>query len=471
LHDLGVLLDCGPSALEVTVSNVLSRAAVVAALSLSVLACSEHADVALTPAQQKKVEAAFVTAPTPQIKVDAVVDGQVRLIGYDIDKTELAPGETFTISYYVEALADTMGDNNVFVHLQGRKNDAKAWMNLDHALVEGLLPLRKLKKGQVVKDTQRVTVRPDFPGGEAHIYWGLFRADQRLKISNADALGKDRVDAEGRVIVAKLMLRGAAVQPVLPEASAQRLGAGEVLTIDGKGDEPAWARAAWTPAFVPPNGKGGDAPATRARFLWDDSALYVHVECEDTDVWSDFTVRDSNTWEQEVVEVFIDADGDRKDYLELQVTPANVIFDARFAAYRKDLETARQWNMAGLRTGAFVDGTLNARDDQDRRWSVELAIPFAEVPPLVAAPRNGDVWRVNLFRWDAPKGDRQIAAAFSPPVVPDFHALDKFGRLRFVDPAAPAPTSAPEVRPTAPVPPPSGASSVPPSAPLTGAGR
>ena len=75
-------------------SNVLSRAAVVAALSLSVLACSEHADVALTPAQQKKVEAAFVTAPAPQTKVDAVIDGQVRLIGYDIDKTELAPGET-----------------------------------------------------------------------------------------------------------------------------------------------------------------------------------------------------------------------------------------------------------------------------------------------------------------------------------------------------------------------------------------
>lgn len=437
-----------------------------AAFAVALAACSEHADVSLTPAQQKKVEAALVSSPSPQHKVGAVIEDQVRLVGYDLDRTEVAPGETFTISYYVEALADSMADNKVFVHFQGRKNDAKAWMNLDHDLVEGLLPLRKLKKGQVVKDTQKITVRPDFPGGEAHIYWGLWRGEHRLKVANLDTLGKERVDDAGRVIVASIKIRGAAVQPVLPEATSTRLTAGETITTDGKGDEPAWARATSTPAFVPPSGKGGDAPATRARFLWDDTNLYVLVESEDTDVWSDFTQRDSNTWEQEVVEVFIDPDGDRKDYLELQVTPANVVFDAKFAAYRKDLETARQWNMSGLKTGAHVDGTLNARDDQDKGWSAELAIPFAEVPPLVAAPRHGDTWRINLFRWDAPKGGRQVAAAFSPPVVPDFHALDKFGRLRFVDPNA-QPTPAPPNS----IAPPSGSPSVSPSAPLTGAGR
>ena len=71
--------------------------------------------------------------------------------------------------------------------------------------------------------------------------------------------------------------------------------------------------------------------------------LYIAVESEDTDVWSTFTKRDANTWEQEVIEVFIDADGNKKDYLELQVTPANVVFDAKSSGiearlHRKGLE-------------------------------------------------------------------------------------------------------------------------------------
>jgi hypothetical protein len=150
-------------------------------------------------------------------------------------------------------------------------------------------------------------------------------------------------------------------------------------------------------------------------------------------VWSTFTARDSNTWEQEVIEVFIDEDGDGKDYLELQVTPTNVVFDAKFATHRSDLKAARAWNMEGLQTAVTVDGTVNAREDTDKSWTVEMAIPAAQVPGVNAQLANGAQWRVNLFRWDAPKGGSQKAAAFSPPVVPDFHALKKFGRLRFVD--------------------------------------
>lgn len=417
-----------------------TRAAFLALVLLS--ACSEHAALTLTPGQQKKVEAAIVTEAHPQRTVGATIEDQVRLIGVDIDKAEVAPGQTFTVTYYIEALSDSMGDNNLFVHLQGRKNDRKAWMNLDHHPVEGLLPLRDLKKGQIVKDVQRVTVSPDFSYGEAKIYWGLWRGEYRLKIANAD---KAPHDDEGRVIAGSILIKGP--RPELPEASAIRIEgeAAKPLTIDGKLDEPAWQQAVWTKPFVAPNGGDGAAPSTKAAFLWTPTTLYVGVVAEDDDVWTDFKDRDSNTWEQEVVEVFLDPDGDRKDYLELQVTPANVVFDARFAAHRSDLAAARAWNMPGLETGAHVDGTLNVRDDKDKGFSIEMAIPVAEAP---GAPHNpiaaGDVWRANLFRWDWPKGGKQAAAAFSPPVVPDFHALDKFGRIRFVDPkAATPPASAP----------------------------
>lgn len=411
----------------------LSSPGLCAGLLICLLAagCSEHLEATLTPAQQKRVQAHLLDAPpSPQIKIGAVIEDQIRLIGLDLDKRSYTPGEPLTVTWYLEALQDGREDNMIFVHLQGPKNNARAWMNLDHHPIEGLWPLRKLKKGQIVKDVQTFTIRPDFLPGEAHLYWGLWRGERRLKISNPDAV---KVDSEGRVIAADIKILGdPKAKPALTTATAAALAEGETITLDGKLDEGAWSRAVWTSYWTDPRGRGAPAPKTRARFLWSATHLYIGVYAEDEDVWSEFTDRDSNTWEQEVIEVFIDADGDRKDYLELQVTPANVIFDARFAKHRSDLATARAWNMEGFKTAVHVDGTVNKRDDLDRGYTVEMAIPVAEVPGAKAPISGGQSWRVNLFRWDAPKGQRQVSSAFSPPIVPDFHALNRFGRLKMM---------------------------------------
>src|SRR5262249_33658712 len=48
-------------------------------------------------------------------------------------------------------------------------------------------------------------------------------------------------------------------------------------------------------------------------------------------------------------------------------------------------------------------------------------------------PKLGDMWRVNFFRLDMPSGRPQQGSSWSPPLVGDFHALDKFGELYFGD--------------------------------------
>ncbi len=421
---------------------MLRPLAAIALLALLALlaGCQEYAEPTLTPGQKKKVEAHLLSeAPTPQHPVGAVIEDQVRLIGYDIDKTTAKPGERVKVTYYIEVLAEKPDDNKIFVHFQGRKNDPKAWMNLDHHPIEGLQPLRKLKKGDIVHDIQEFKIREDFPGGPAKVYWGLWRGNYRLKVSNADD-PKVEVDKEGRVVLATVKVEGKAggekpkAKPRLPMARAMKLGEGESITVDGKLDEPVWSRAVATAKWTSPDGKDRPVPETTARFAWTPDTLYVAVESVDSDVWSTFTERDSNTWEQEVIEVFLDPDGDKKDYLELQVTPANVIFDAKFERHRSDLAKARAWNMKGFETAVAVDGTLNERGDTDKGYTVEMAIPVAEVPGAKAPLAHGFTWRINLFRWDAPKEGRQQAAAFSPPIVGDFHALDRFGRIRFMDP-------------------------------------
>ena len=49
---------------------------------------------------------------------------------------------------------------------------------------------------------------------------------------------------------------------------------------------------------------------TVARMLWDEDNLYFLFEMIDADVWSTFDNRDDQIWQQEVVEIFIDPDGE-----------------------------------------------------------------------------------------------------------------------------------------------------------------
>ncbi|MBU0551527.1 carbohydrate-binding family 9-like protein [Myxococcota bacterium] len=401
------------------------------ALALLASACQEYADPTLTPGQKKKVDLhRLKAAPKPQHVVNAIIEDQIKLIGYDLDRARVKPGDRVTITYYLEALSDRMADNKIFVHFQGKGGGQSAWMNLDHDPIEGLYPLRHFKKGEIIRDVQSFTVKQGFSGGPAQIYWGLWRGDDyRLKIKNPETVPHDK---EGRVILATIEVQGAPDKPRAPlsNAVAAALAPGEGIIIDGKLDEAAWGRAQPTPRWTKPDGSQRAAFETTARFLWDQNYLYIAVNAVDPDIWTTFKDRDSNTWEQEVIEVFIDADGDQKDYLELQVTPANVIFDAKFTHHRSDLKVARVWNM-NLISAVHIDGTLNQRDDMDKGYTVEMAIPIAEVPGAGGAGQAGANWRINLFRWDLPKHGRQEAAAFSPPIAPDFHALQRFGRLRF----------------------------------------
>lgn len=380
----------------------------------------------LTAEQEALVqESQLKERPTPQYPLDVTFGDQVRLLGVDLSADRVKPGQTLTVTYYLEGLSEQPKDYKVLTHLQGQKPGS--WQNLDHVPVKGLFPIKQLKKGMLLKDVQTFRVNPNFPETDAKLYWGLYQGKERLDHSKPEGIEHDQ---KRRVVVATVKVKG---RRYLPKAKARQIPAGMQITLDGRLDEPAWKGSEWTRWWGNPmgNAKNG-APMTRAKFMWTPDHLYIAVEARDLDVWGTLTQRDSNTWEQEVIELFIDADGDRRDYLELQVSPANVLFDARFKSYRSDLTVARAWNMKGFETAVWVDGTLNQRTDRDRAWYVEFKVPIAEVPGATYPLVEGALWRFNMFRFDFPKGGGQKAAALSPPLVPDFHALDAFAELRFL---------------------------------------
>jgi hypothetical protein len=201
------------------------------------------------------------------------------------------------------------------------------------------------------------------------------------------------------------------------------------ITVDGRLDEPAWARARGVQLVETLTGRP-PRYHTEARLLWDEDALYVGFACEDDEVWARPGRKDDEAiYEDEVVEIFLDPSGSGRDYVEIEVSPANVRFDARFASWREDVGAARAWS-SGARTAVQVDGAVTFGDEAPapaRGWTVELALPWAS---LGLHPRGGERWRMNLYRLE--NHNRQLVvegSGFSPPLRGDFHALDRFGWL------------------------------------------
>ena len=207
------------------------------------------------------------------------------------------------------------------------------------------------------------------------------------------------------------------------------------VKIDGKLDERAWAEATPLPlahCYGPRYGE--KAPlATAARMLWDDTNLYVAFECEDPDIFGRTADRDSELWEEEVVEVYIDPDGDGKDYLEFEVNPRNAVIDLKIPSADQvegdNYKRFRRWDAKGWKTAVHVEGTLDNRTDADRRWTVEMAIPFSALG--TRTPKLGATWRVQLYRIDRskPLADRPMFAAWSATRA--FHDPTRFGVLLF----------------------------------------
>jgi len=176
------------------------------------------------------------------------------------------------------------------------------------------------------------------------------------------------------------------------------------VVIDGRLDEPAWADAPWTEPFVDIEGEAGPRPrlATRARMLWDDRCFYIGASLEEPHVWGTLTQHDQIVFQDNDFEVFIDPDGDTRQYYEVEINTLNTVFDLFLERTYIDGGPAHhEWDLQGLKTAVHVDGTLGDPSDTDDGWSVELALPWsslAEYAHQPAPPREGDVWRVNFSR-------------------------------------------------------------------------
>lgn len=214
--------------------------------------------------------------------------------------------------------------------------------------------------------------------------------------------------------------------------------------VDGKLDEVAWRDAAavelswrFNPANSPALLALTPTVRTTARLLWDTQFLYVGFECEDADVWSNYTQRDAYVWEGEAVGLYLDPLGKGLDYKEIAVNPLGALIDRNISDNREgkllaDGDEGTRWSAAGIRWAVAVQGTVNDRNDRDRSWSVEIAIPLQEVVGDAERVYIGDTWRFQLYRVERPKDSTDATAEFQAWNPTDtLPRPERFGLLAF----------------------------------------
>ena len=392
----------------------------------------------------------LTTPPTPRFPVNADLDGKVIYLGLDVDTVPIETGKDVQLTHYWKMVAPPGEGWRTFTHLNGQN---KAFINADHVPVKGKYPVSSWKAGEIVRDQHTVRLPAGWGGGNVEIYTGLWRGAQRMSVKAGPH------DSDGRVLAASIPIRASTPVAETRKRYVARMAA-KAPKIDGKLDDAIWTAAPSTGPFV--NTLTGTAVPmrTEAKLAWDKKFLYVAIDNADSDVWAKLDKRDDKLWTEEADEIMIDADGNGRSYVELQVSPNGTLFDTYLPERRKyeDMINPKMkpfgWDSKTI-AKVRVDGTLNKREDQDKGWTAEIAIPLEDVKgmddksTLTLPPVPGNVWRINMYRMDVPQGKPQQAAGWSPPLVGDFHVLDRFGELVFGDAQGAVPPPAPPPAPAA----------------------
>ena len=229
----------------------------------------------------------------------------------------------------------------------------------------------------------------------------------------------------------------------------------DALKMDGILNESSWKAATWSAPFVDIEGDKKPLPRynTRFKMLWDKHNLYIAAELEEPHIWSYLSQRDTIVYHDNDFEVFIDPDGDSHNYFEIEVNALKNVFDLFMKRpYRNGGRASFNWNVENLAVGVHIDGTLNRPIDRDKKWVVEMEIPFKSLSlgDTSQVPVHNSVWRLNFSRveWDTEiinnryvkKKDAKTGKplpehnwVWSPQGVINMHYPERWGYVQFIE--------------------------------------
>ncbi|MFC2102656.1 sugar-binding protein, partial [Bacteroidota bacterium] len=176
------------------------------------------------------------------------------------------------------------------------------------------------------------------------------------------------------------------------------------IVIDGSLDDTAWRDVPWSLPFADIEGGRKPSPPleTRMKMAWDDSCLYIAARLIEPHLFATFTDRDAIIFHDPDFEVFVDPDGDTRNYYEFEINALGTEMDLFMPkSYKKGGKYDITWNLEGIRSAVKLEGTLNSPADLDTAWTIEIAIPwsaFRSKRHTDSGPEPGTSWRINFSR-------------------------------------------------------------------------
>lgn len=191
-------------------------------------------------------------------------------------------------------------------------------------------------------------------------------------------------------------------------------------------ESPHWFSA--SPVAIVRQWSGEVAPSSRhaeVRMLWTNQALCVRFVCcqHEPLVVNPNPQLDKKTiglWEKDVCEIFIAPDPNTPErYFEFEAAPTGEWIDLAISFSGANRETNFHY-YSGMTAFSSIAG---------EKLTIALRIPWTDSIPK---PKNGERWRVNLFRCVGTGNERYLAWQPTYTAEPNFHVPEAFGWLSFV---------------------------------------
>jgi hypothetical protein len=233
-----------------------------------------------------------------------------------------------------------------------------------------------------------------------------------------------------------------AVNPETFRAVANRLAAAETVTIDGRLDDEAWARAERHGRFIqrePQLGHPASEP-TEFSVLYDDRCIYFGIWAFDSDyrgIAASELKRDASLKKGDQVKIIIDSFRDRQNGYFFSTNPLGAFKDAQHIDNGRTINM--DWN-AVWEVKTSVD---------DGGWYAEIKIPFSQL--RFKGGSVDEVWGLNVSRvvirknedsywvpfpreWGTP-GFSRVSSAGLLTGLRDLSARRRFEAVPYVSPA------------------------------------
>lgn len=201
------------------------------------------------------------------------------------------------------------------------------------------------------------------------------------------------------------------------------------ITIDG--DLTDWKTPFLGP-FVIHNSGEKATQNTMVSLSWNDENLYIAYHSVDSKIVGKAQKKDSKIYEaDDLVEVFIDPDGDGKNYLEIGVNAFSTNYDMLIKCIFPECggwKTAMNFDIEGLEAVSKIT---------PEGFDTEIKIPFSSLERIengnFIKPKMGTKWKANTFRIDYGNTTEYLALQDYKSLKFGFHHPEEFAVFEFVE--------------------------------------